>query len=187
MQDWKLSRDNAQSFDSELRVPLERNHRPPTLPTDLNRDKEPEGLWYKMYDWKDDGRLKMNTNVRFSQFLAFVHALYPRQKVQTVDNCLLWYTIGDSSKKRSVAMSTSNDYVKFLERVADDGKCCMCFFRPVSPSIFVQCIIYWQCIKSAQEDELSPQPSPREDRLLRDISVEAVSCAYIPVYLPLLV
>jgi len=75
----------------------------------------------------------MNTSMRFSRFVESLRALYPDDtKEQRVGECIIWYTIGDDSKRRPVAMSTIQDYIQFLERVSDDGKCCVCFFKPVS-------------------------------------------------------
>ena len=87
-------------------------------------------------DWTGNAQLRMNTNFKCARFVDSVHALYPNDiEEQRAGDCIIWYTIGDGSKKRPIAMSTSNDYVQFLKHVSADGKCCVCFFTIVSPTI----------------------------------------------------
>ena len=94
------------------------------------------GIPYIMSDWTEDAQLRMNTSFKFARFVDSVHALYPNDmEERRAGDCIIWYTIGDGSKKSPIAMSTSDDYVQFLKHVSADGKCCVCFFTIVSPTL----------------------------------------------------
>src|SRR3954451_18098807 len=74
------------------------------------------GIPYIMSDWTGDAQLRMNTNFKFARFVDSVHALYPNDmEERRAGDCIIWYTIGDRSKKSPIAMSTSDDYVQFLK------------------------------------------------------------------------